>query len=52
MGGGAQRELMWYHRTLAGSERVYYKTARLAVPFPGFLSCYMVCLMPVLLPSL
>lgn len=46
-GGWAQKELIWLHRTLAGSERVYYKTASLAVPLPGFPSCYMVCLMPV-----
>lgn len=49
---GAQKELIWFDRTLAGSERVYYKTARLAVALSGFLSCYMDCLMPVLLPSL
>lgn len=46
-GVGAQKELIWFHRALAGSERVYYKTARLAVPLSGFLSCYVVCLTPV-----
>jgi hypothetical protein len=41
-----QKELLWFHRTLVSSEKGYQKTARLFAPQSGFLSCFMVCLMP------